>query len=279
MGEEVAWRDELSVRGWIRGGRIDPQTDGGPRPSASPVPVALPSTDGLLWESSLVIELMMLGRMALAIALCAVIGVEREFHGRPAGLRTHLLVGGGAALIMIIGVTFAQRTLAGADSAVTLDIARLVAGVVTGIGFLGAGTIIRQGDWVRGLTTAASVWFVAGVGIATGLGLYVIAAGATGVGFLVLFGVSRLESRMPNLIRRTMVLELPAETSEGIRRRIREICAAQRVRTRLVSWEVDEATDTAKITLLLTYWHPVDVVSLANEIQDAIGANSVEIKH
>ncbi len=223
------------------------------------------------------VEVTMLGRVALAIVLCAIIGMEREFHGRPAGLRTHLLVGGGAALIMIIGITFAEGYFVNTDGAVTFDIARLVAGVVTGIGFLGAGTIIRQGDWVHGLTTAASVWFVAGIGIAAGLGLYVIAAGAAGVGFLVLFGISRLEARLPNLVRRTMILEIPGETDPEIRGKIRRLCAARGVRTRLLSWEADEESDAAKITMLLIYWRDVDVVSLADEIRDATGAASVEI--
>lgn len=223
------------------------------------------------------VEVTMLGRVALAIVLCAIIGMEREFHGRPAGLRTHLLVGGGAALIMIIGITFAEGYFVNTDGPVTFDIARLVAGVVTGIGFLGAGTIIRQGDWVHGLTTAASVWFVAGIGIAAGLGLYVIAAGAAGVGFLVLFGISRLEARLPNLVRRTMILEIPGETDPEIRGKIRRLCAARGVRTRLVSWEADEESDAAKITMLLIYWRDVDVVSLADEIRDATGAASVEI--
>ena len=223
------------------------------------------------------LELRMLARIALAIALCAIVGLEREFHGRPAGLRTHLLVGGGAALIMIIGVAFAERTLLHAGDALTLDVARLAAGVVTGIGFLGAGTIIRQGDWVHGLTTAASVWFVAGIGIAAGLGLYVIASGAAGVGFLVLFGISRLEARMPNLERRTMILVFPRETNPGIREEIRKLCAARGVRTRLISWEVDDASDTATITVLLIYWRAIDIVSLADEIREKTGAASVEI--
>jgi len=224
-------------------------------------------------------ELTMLGRIALAIALCAVIGIEREFHGRPAGLRTHLLVGGGAALVMTIGVSFAKRVLGADAGAMTMDVARLVAGVVTGIGFLGAGTIIRQGDWVRGLTTAASVWYVAGVGIAAGLGFYILAAGSAAIGLLVLFGISRLEVRMPNLVRRTLVLELPTGSDRTIRKDIQRLCTGRHVRTRLLSWETDEEADIVRITLLLTYWHPVDIVALANEIKERIGAVSVEIKH
>ncbi len=224
------------------------------------------------------IELRMLGRMALAIALCAIIGVEREFHGRPAGLRTHLLVGGGSALIMVIGVSLAQTSQSSSGGILSLDVARLIAGVVTGIGFLGAGTIIRQGDWVQGLTTAASVWFVAGIGIAAGQGLYIIAAGATAMGFIVLFAFSHVEEWLPNLTRRVLVLELPPERKDAVRRRLRRLCAERHVRTRLLSWELDEDRECAKIRLLLSYWRPVDIIGLANTLKEETGATSVQVE-
>jgi len=223
-------------------------------------------------------ELIMLGRMALAVALCAIIGIEREFHGRPAGLRTHLLVGAGSALIMIVGAAIAQESYKSDAGVQSVDIARLIAGVVTGIGFLGAGTIIRQGDWVRGLTTAASVWFVAGIGIAAGLGLYVIAAGATGIGFIVLFAFSHAEAWLPNLTRRVLMLELPYESKGTIRRRLRQLCGECHVRTRLLSWEVIEGKASVVIRLLLSYWRPVDVVALANTLQEATGATNVQVE-
>ena len=223
-------------------------------------------------------ELVMLGRMALAIALCAIIGVEREFHGRPAGLRTHLLVGGGSALIMIIGASLGVTAPGAHGGIVSLDVARLIAGVVTGIGFLGAGTIIRQGDWVRGLTTAASVWFVAGIGIAAGQGLYIIAAGATAIGFIVLFAFSQIESWLPNLTRRVLVLELPPDSKEVIRRRLRHLCSEQHVRTTLLTWELNEDEGSATIRLLLSYWRPVDVIGLANRLQEQTGATSVRVE-
>jgi putative Mg2+ transporter-C (MgtC) family protein len=224
-------------------------------------------------------ELAMLGRMALAIALCAIIGIEREFHGRPAGLRTHLLVGGGSALIMIIGASLVGASPGSGGGIMSLDVARLIAGVVTGIGFLGAGTIIRQGDWVRGLTTAASVWFVAGIGIAAGQGLYVIAAGATAIGFIVLFAFSQVESWLPNLTRRVLVLVLPPNGKETIRRRLRRLCSEQHVKTRLLSWELNEDDETATIRLLLSYWRPIDVIRLANMLQEETGATSVQVEH
>jgi len=128
------------------------------------------------------------------------------------------------------------------------------------------------------LTTAASVWFVAGIGIAAGQGLYIIAAGATAIGFIVLFAFSQVEAWLPNLTRRVLVLELPPDSKEIIRRRLRHLCSEQHVRTRLLSWELDQDKGSATIRLLLSYWRPVDVIGLANTLQEETGASSVQIE-
>lgn len=106
-------------------------------------------------------------RLILAIALCALIGAEREARERPAGLRTHVLVGLGSCLFMMVSIAIAaQSGNPGADPA------RIAANVVTGIGFLGAGTIWLRGDIIRGLTTAASIWATAAIGLCVGMGWY-----------------------------------------------------------------------------------------------------------
>lgn len=108
-------------------------------------------------------------RFAFAMLIGAVIGLEREFSHRPAGLRTHMLVALGSCAVMITSqMLFCQYRLYGA----TADPARLSAQVIAGVGFLGAGTILREGAIVKGLTTAASVWMVACLGIAVGAGYY-----------------------------------------------------------------------------------------------------------
>ncbi|MDW8321440.1 MAG: MgtC/SapB family protein [Armatimonadota bacterium] len=104
------------------------------------------------WES--------LAQLLLAFTLGAVIGIERELHGRPAGLRTHILLSLGAALFGMV-----SRGM----GAPNVDPTRIAAQVVTGIGFIGAGTIIHMGGTVRGLTTAASIWTTAAIGLAVGL--------------------------------------------------------------------------------------------------------------
>ena len=108
-------------------------------------------------------------RLLLAVVLGGAIGFERERHNRPAGFRTHILVCAGSALIMMVSAYgFTGLNGPGYIS----DPGRIAAGVVTGIGFLGAGTILQQRGSVRGLTTAATIWVVSGVGLAAGVGFY-----------------------------------------------------------------------------------------------------------
>lgn len=106
-------------------------------------------------------------RIFLAGLLCGLIGLERSYRNKPAGLRTHLLVGIGSALIMMISIHMA--TLPGTAPA---DPTRIASNVVAGLGFLGAGTIMREGASVHGLTTAASLWAAGAVGLAVGCGYY-----------------------------------------------------------------------------------------------------------
>ena len=111
-------------------------------------------------------------RLGLAMLIGAIIGIEREFSHRPAGLRTHMLVALGSCVVMITSqMVFCQYRPFGA----TADPGRLSAQVIAGVGFLGAGTILREGAIVKGLTTAASIWAVACMGIAIGAGYYEIA--------------------------------------------------------------------------------------------------------
>lgn len=121
-------------------------------------------------------ELEALLRLLVAGGLGAVIGLERQIHGRPAGLRTHILVCMGATLVMIAVQGMVEW----------VDPGRAVAGIVTGIGFLGAGAIIKARDIVRGLTTAACIWFVAALGVIIGQGQYILGAAATALALFVL---------------------------------------------------------------------------------------------
>lgn len=131
-------------------------------------------------------------RLVLAVLLSGLVGLEREVKGRAAGFRTHILVCAGSTLVMLTGIY-----LAAAERGIgNVDPTRLAAQVVSGVGFLGAGTIIQFRDSVRGLTTAASVWAAAGIGLAVGAGFYVGAISTTLIVLIVLFALSNFERRL-----------------------------------------------------------------------------------
>ena len=117
-------------------------------------------------------DLVIIGRIAGALAIGAMIGFERTFHGRPAGFRTHSLVCVASALLMIVTVYQNLWMTQLEHDAIRTDPTRMAQGIMTGIGFLGAGVIFKEGLTVRGLTTAASIWITAAIGILAGVGLY-----------------------------------------------------------------------------------------------------------
>jgi putative Mg2+ transporter-C (MgtC) family protein len=138
----------------------------------------------------------MVARLVAALAAGALIGYERTYHGRPAGFRTHALVCTASSLLMLVTVYEAAWVRAAADM-VRLDPTRMAQGIMTGIGFLGAGVIIKEGLSVRGLTTAASIWITAAIGILAGIGFYfpLIVSVALTLGVLSFF--RWVEARMP----------------------------------------------------------------------------------
>lgn len=131
-------------------------------------------------------------RLALAAAMGAVIGFERERKLWAAGLRTHMLVCLGSCLFMLVSA-FGFSEMLGRKGDVILDPSRVASQVVTGIGFIGAGTILLRGQVIKGLTTAASLWLAAAIGLAVGGGLFVAAGVATALTLVILAGVKPLE--------------------------------------------------------------------------------------
>jgi putative Mg2+ transporter-C (MgtC) family protein len=126
-------------------------------------------------------------RLIVAAVLGALIGLEREFHAHPAGMRTHLLVAVGSATFTVLSIEAFKSP--GADSA------RVAAQIVTGIGFLGAGAILKDTAGIRGLTTAASLWAVAAVGMAAGAAAWGVAVAATVIVILSLWPLHEIERR------------------------------------------------------------------------------------
>jgi putative Mg2+ transporter-C (MgtC) family protein len=130
-------------------------------------------------------------RLVLALVLGALIGLDRRLRSKPAGLRTMSLVSLGSATFTLVGLTAMMQLVeaeqgAGFEAMVRLDTSRVIAGIVGGIGFLGAGAIIQSRGRVQGLTTASGIWMTAAIGVATGLGQYVLALAATFLAYVVL---------------------------------------------------------------------------------------------
>lgn len=151
-------------------------------------------------------------RLFIALLLGGIIGIEREYRSKEAGFRTHFLVALGSALFCIV-----SQYGFGID---TKDSSRVAAQVVSGIGFLGAGTIIFQKNVVRGLTTAAGIWVTAAIGLVCGTGMYVAAAIATA---LVLVGLEVINSFIPTVGTTTVQLTFTATTKESVKRVVDQI--------------------------------------------------------
>lgn len=141
------------------------------------------------------VQIQVVLRLAVAMLLGAAVGLEREYRGHPAGLRTMALVSVGSCLFTAAGAFL----LAGHVT----DPTRIAAQVVTGVGFLGAGAIFRAEDRVKGLTTAATVWVVAAIGLAAGFGLFIIATAGTAVALIGLIGIGAFENRFLHIRTRT----------------------------------------------------------------------------
>ncbi len=142
--------------------------------------------------------------IVLAVVLGAAIGVEREFSGKAAGLRTNILICLGAAVFTII-----SKRMAGDNEALT----RIAAGVVTGVGFLGAGAIIQDRAGVHGLTTAATIWFMACIGMACGAGLYELAVISTLLAIFVLIGLRVIHRYLRHYIEKHKPKDISDERS------------------------------------------------------------------
>jgi putative Mg2+ transporter-C (MgtC) family protein len=161
-----------------------------------------------LWEG--------IARLLLVVGLAGAVGLERELRDQEAGFRTHMLVGVGAALFVITG-NFAWSELEfGNDVGVVLDPSRVVAYVITGIGFLGAGTIIKHGINIKGLTTAASLWVVAAVGVTIGAGEYGLGVVATAIVLLSLWPMRKLATAVGIRASHTHRLELELEPEASV---------------------------------------------------------------
>jgi putative Mg2+ transporter-C (MgtC) family protein len=228
------------------------------------------SVPSLHWSEALL-------RLALAAAMGAAIGIERERRGREAGLRTHLLVSLGSALFTIVSAYGFHEFLSSGASVVRADPSRIAAQIVTGIGFLGAGAIIRQGLSIRGLTTAATLWVVAAIGLAVGAGYY---SGAVITTILVLIALWPLRIIGYRVMRQIspaedrLLVELPAGASPAP-----VIEALDELGARVEAIEVTTDADRRALAIAVAVpprRNPADIVTRVADVEGALEVHWME---
>jgi putative Mg2+ transporter-C (MgtC) family protein len=193
-------------------------------------------------------------RLAAATVLGAVIGLERDMHGRAAGLRTNMLVSLGSALFMIISVAVAVRyTAAGAaETGLRVDPSRIAAQIIAGIGFLGAGAILKEGLNVRGLTTAACLWVSAGIGMAAGAGLFELAIVVTVISLFTLTVVGYLDRLYAKDSYRTLEIAVPNRTDLS---RVIDTVKREHLKILHLDYERDYTKDQMTVVFNIRLFH------------------------
>ncbi len=177
-------------------------------PIAGHLIASAPNTEGLL----------QIGELALALLLSALVGLEREIKQKSAGLRTHTLVGVGAAAFMLLSKYGFSDVLE--PGRIVVDPSRVAAQIVTGIGFIGAGLIFVRQDAVRGLTTAAAIWVTAAIGATAGAGLPLLAAAVTAAYLVVALAFPALSRRLPSVGTAVSILRVRYPDGQGILREV-----------------------------------------------------------
>ncbi|MBK8165535.1 MAG: MgtC/SapB family protein [bacterium] len=211
-------------------------------------------------------------RLGLAAVLGGLIGLERDIHGRAAGLRTHLLVSLGSAVFMVLSVFVARS---GQGGTFVADPGRIAAQVIAGIGFLGAGVIIKERATVRGLTTSACLWLVAGVGMAAGAGYPQVAVVTTAFALVGLVVLKAFERLYPKDYYRTI------EITTGIGVSAADIIAlmkAQKLTILSCGIKRDYVTRTSRITLGLRFFHKGVTDKRSHELFEVLEKSGLEIQ-
>ena len=214
-----------------------------------------------------------IGRILLVAVLAGAVGVERELRDQDAGLRTHMLVGVGAALFVIAG-TFSWGSLElGNTVGIMLDPSRVAAYVVTGVGFLGAGAILKNGGGIRGLTTAASLWAVAAIGVVVASGQYLLGIFATAVVLMSLWPVKGLARALHIRHRRAkrIVLTLAPGSSLGA-----IVAAVEHPGVEVQSTTVTGENGARQLEVVLSGWED-DVLVAFDRLSDTPGVSSASL--
>jgi len=212
-------------------------------------------------------------RLGIAAVLGAVVGYERERHNQPAGLRTHMILVVGSALAMTLSINLAMQFRPDVPNG---DPARLAAQVLSGIGFLGAGAILRLGTNVRGLTTATSLWSMAVVGLSVGAGYYLVALAATA---LLILALSVLDVVEKHLIHSTIIFPVQVVAGDEVDMlpTLRGILKEQNMKVQSFSIQKDLAQDVSVLDLVVQAKENSRLESLVEKIHQLPGVRSYKV--
>lgn len=225
----------------------------------------------VFWQSDLIL------RFLTAVVFSGLIGLEREMHGRAAGIRTHMLVGVGAAMLTMLPEMTALTF--GEESRQWMDSGRLVAGIVTGIGFLGAGAIIKIGDMVRGLTTAAGIWFTAALGAVIGAGYWRMAGWATLISLVILVLVERVEGHLSSSIERELTVTVQNIHRRELMAEVNLLFRENRIVLLDVYYDWDVTTASVEMTFQLKTSNTISSVTLIERLAQVPGVLRILWNH
>jgi len=215
----------------------------------------------------------MIIRLCLGFLAGAIIGFERSSRRQVAGLRTHILIATGSTLLMLLSIYLPQHY----NPLRTSDPGRIAAQVVSGIGFLGAGAIIRLGNNIKGLTTAASLWFVAALGLAIGAGMFLLAGGAVILGLITLILLNQVETKLFPKVR-IKLLEISYKDNTPSTKEAFDIIKESRIKIQSMDVNQGSKDKGTKLRLLVTVPSTIDITSIARKIKTSGNVSKVEIK-
>ena len=225
------------------------------------------------------IQFEMITRLILAAVLGGIVGMERGSGDRPAGFRTHILVCAGSALIMLVSMYgFEGFDKVPFEYPKNRDSARIAAQVVSGIGFLGAGTILHEGITVRGLTTAASLWMISAIGLATGAGMYFVSVAATIITFLTLTAFHSVEKRfaVANSKSDKKYIRVVASNTPGLVAEVAAFLTQSGIKVKTINVQNNSSNDKVVMELYLRFNKEVDLGIVMDGLQQIEGVKSIE---
>ncbi len=218
----------------------------------------------------------LVARIAIGAALGSVIGFERDRHKRPAGLRTHLIVALASATFMVVSSQFAYYQHFDGTRAIEVDASRIAASVVSAVGFLAGGAILRTGATVQGLTTAAALWLVTAIGLCAGSGMYIEAVFTTFVGIMALTVFRRFEDKDNLVVRRRIALVLgPSGSVSALVSALAEL----KVVVSDIEYEkrLGDAPQTA-VSFIVRHAEELEAGRLVEELERQVGVQRVHVQ-